>query len=57
MGTNEKKQTTMTFHLNTRKGNQALAQVAHRGCGVNLHGDIQHLTGCSPEQPAVCGPS
>jgi len=30
-----------------------LEQVSQRGCGVSVLGDIQNVTGCSPEQPAV----
>ena len=42
------------FWLNMRgailcsKGDRALGQVAQRGCGVSLSGDIQNLPGCHP---------
>jgi len=54
---------TRKFHLNMRKSfffivrvGQTLAQVAWRGCGVLIPGDIQNLTGYGPGQPAVAGP-
>lgn len=30
-----------------------LVQIAHRGCGVFILGDIQHPTGHSPKQPVA----
>jgi len=39
------------------EGDQALAHVAQRGCGVSLLGDIQNLPGHSPEQPALGYPA
>ena len=35
------------------EGSQRVAQVAQRGCGVSVCGDIQNPTGHSPERPAV----
>jgi len=41
------------------KGDQALAQVAWRGCGVSILGDIWSSAGYSPlsAHPAVAGPA
>ena len=36
-----------------REGDQALAQVAQRGCGVSVLGDTQKPSGCGPGQPAL----
>lgn len=44
----------MKFHVNARKyfftckGDQTLEQVAQRGCGVAIYGNIQNLTGHNP---------
>ena len=42
------------FHC---KGDQALAQVAERGCGISTLGDIQKLSGHSAGQPALDDPT
>ncbi|KAK4831197.1 hypothetical protein QYF61_015929 [Mycteria americana] len=42
------------FH---HEGGQALAQVAQRGCGISILGDIQSPAGHGPEQPAVADPA
>ena len=39
------------------EGNGALKQVAQRGCGVSLSGDIQDPPGQGPVQPAVGHPA
>lgn len=39
------------------EGDQTLAQVAQRGCGVSVLGDTQMLTEHGPEHPAVLGPA
>ncbi|KAK4811097.1 hypothetical protein QYF61_016383 [Mycteria americana] len=52
------------FCLNIRKktplfyceGGQTLEQVAQRGCGVSVLGDIKNPTGCGPEEPALVDP-
>jgi len=36
---------------------QILAQVAQRGCGVSILGDVQNLAGLGPGQPAVGAPA
>lgn len=38
------------------KGDQALAQVSQRGCGVSLVGDAKKLSGHVPRQPVLGGP-
>jgi len=51
------------FHLNIREhffyweAVQALAQLAHRGCGVSVLEDIQKLSGYRPGQLALGGPA
>ncbi|KAK4832687.1 hypothetical protein QYF61_025148 [Mycteria americana] len=51
------------FHLNMRKYFftvrvvQTLAQVAQRGCGVSIPGDIQNLTEHGPGQAALADPA
>lgn len=40
--------------LQEHEGNQALDQVAEKGCGVSSPAAIPNLTG--PEQPALNGP-
>lgn len=36
---------------------QALAQVAQRGCGVSIPGDVQNLPRHGPEQPVLADPA
>ena len=38
------------------EGGQALEQVAQRGCGVSILGEVQKLTGRSPGQMALGAP-
>ena len=44
----------MLFHC---EGDQALSQVAWRGCGVFILGDIQKPSGHGPGKPALGGPA
>ncbi|KAK4820477.1 LOW QUALITY PROTEIN: hypothetical protein QYF61_027938, partial [Mycteria americana] len=47
------KRTHIQHFCQRNTGDRALEQVSQRGCGVSILGDIQNLTGCSPEQPAA----
>jgi len=49
------------FHLNTTlfscESGQALEQLAQRGYGISISGDIQNLTGCRSGQSTLADPA